>query len=268
MKSFVIVLFVISFALPLIVNGQATRPTMTGMQRGGTYMMRNKPTREQKRMLAPDEKHRIRYAAILEQPRSGLIRLMPDIGCTENAYIIRADEKCLKFIPESAFYSFREKEHTIELLADIRFRNGYLITDGILSQGIMVNLGPTDVAAVDDSHRGLRYMIDFEPASDDPGAQKQFLQIMRGVKSDGFHYKKALPVSENSTYALRVIAYRGNIYRRMGRYRFDLLDGDKRIDVLLAFRVLSKDADGGITLLWREISRRSAPRLVKPKRRG
>lgn len=252
---------------PILVQAQATRPSMTVLQRAGSYLMRTKHTREQRRQLTPDEKHRFQYASILEKPRSGLIRLMPDIGCTENAYIIRADEKCLKFIPESAFYSFREKEHTIELLADIRFRNGYLITDGILSQGILVNLGGADIATVDRSHEALRYLFDFQPESEGPSAQKQFLQIMRGVKSGGFDYKKALPATENATYGLRVIAYRGSIYRRMGGYRFDLLDGDKRIDVTLAFRVLSKDADGGITLLWREIARQDAPRLVMPKRK-
>jgi hypothetical protein len=137
-----------------------------------------------------------------------------------------------------------------------------------LSQGILVNLGPAEIGAVDQSHEALRYLVDFQPEQEGRAAQKQFLQIMRGVRVGGFDYKKALPATENSTYALRVVAYRGSIYRRMGGYKFDLLDGDKRIDVMLAFRVLSKDADGGITLLWREISRRSAPRLAKPQQQS
>jgi hypothetical protein len=90
-------------------------------------------------------------------------------------------------------------------------------------------------------------------------AQKQFIQTMRGIKVGNYEYKKALPMIENATYALRVVAYKGSVFRSFRGYRFDVLFGDKRIDLTIAFRVVRKDTDGSATLVWKEIERREAP---------
>ncbi|MEP6903577.1 MAG: hypothetical protein ABJA66_17775 [Actinomycetota bacterium] len=45
-----------------------------------------------------------------------------------------------------------------------------------------------------------------------------------------------------------------------------MLDGDNRIDLTLAFRVIRKEPDGGITLLWKEIERQKSPPIKFPKR--
>lgn len=246
---------------------QLQRPSMTVIQRSGSFILRTKRTKEQKRRLAPDLLDLRRYEKFLQQPKTGIIRLMPDIGCTENINIIKADQVCLNFIPESSYYSFREKEHTIELLADLRLKNGYLITDGILSQGILVKLGEIELEKVFGENEGLKFLSSFSPDPQSPEAQKQYIQMMRGVEVGNYEYKKALPIIENMTYALRVVAYRGNVFRSFRGFRFDLLDGDKRIDLTLAFRIIRKEKDGSVTLLWKEIERKDAPRLLFPKRR-
>lgn len=248
-------------------SAQLQRPSLTVIQRSGSFILRTRPNREQKRRLQPNPQDLAKYAPFLEQPRTGIFRLMPDIGCTENVNVIRADAVCLNYVPESSYYSFREKEHTIEMLADIRLRNGYLISDGILSQGILVQLGDVELEKLSPAAEGVEFLSDFAPQTQGAEAQKQYLQMMRGVKVGKYEYKKAHPSIENTTYALRVVAYRGNVFRSFRGYRFDILDGDKRIDLTLAFRVVRKDADGSITLLWKEIERRDAPRLQFPKRR-
>jgi len=260
-------ILIVVLMIPGYFFAQLQRPGITVTRRSGSFILRTKPDKEQKKRLQPDSQELRKYERFLQNPRTGIFRLMPDIGCTENMYIIKADADCLKYIPESSYYSFREKEHTIEMLSDIRLRNGYLITDGILSQGILVNLGEIELENVGAQAEGLEYMMKFTPESEGLKAQKQFVQMMRGVKTGKYEYKKAQPLIENSTYALRVIAYRGSFYRSFRGYRFDLLSGDKRIDLTIAFRVLRKDQDGGITLLWKEIERRESPRLIFPKRR-
>ena len=253
--------------IPGYAFAQLQRPSLTGMPRGGSFLLRTKPTKEQKKRLQPDARDSAKYARFLDQPRTGIFRLMPDIGCTENINIIRADAVCLNFIPESSYYSFREKEHTIEMLADIRLRNGFLISDGILSQSILVHLGETALEKIAPVSPGLEYLSNYTPDAQSADAQKQYLQLMRGVKVGNFEYKKAWPTIENATYALRVVAYKGSVYRSFRGYRFDVLFGDKRIDITIAFRVIRKETDGGVTLLWKEIERREAPRLVYPKRK-
>jgi len=253
--------------IPGYAFAQLQRPSLTLIKRPGSVLLRTKPNREQKRRLQPDAQDLARHADFLRQPRTGIVRLMPDLGCMENVNILKADAVCLDYVPESSYYSFREKEHTIEMLADIRLKNNYLITDGVLAHGILVNLGEIELERVAPTSEGLQFLSNFTPDPQGWEAQKQFIQLIRGVRIGGYEYKKAQPLVENATYGLRVVAYRGSIYRSFRGYRFNVLEGDKRIDITLAFRVIRKEADGSAVLLWKEIERREAPRIVFPKRR-
>jgi hypothetical protein len=263
----IITIFIVLLIFPGQICAQIQRPSLTVIQRTGANVLRKKPNREQKKRLVPNAQDLAKYEQFLEQPRTGIFRLMPDIGCTENINVIRADDACLNYVPESSYYSFREKEHTIEMLADIRLRNGFLISGGIFSQSILVHLGEIELESVAPGSEGLEFISNFSPNSQSAEAQKQYLQMMRGIKENGFEYKKALPVIENATYALRVVAYKGSIFRSFRGYRFDVLAGDKRIDLTLAFRVIRKEEDGGVTLLWKEIERRESSRIVFKKRK-
>lgn len=232
------------------------------------FPFRKKLTKEQKKLLQPKSEDLMRHAGFLQQPNTGIFRLLPDPGCEENPLVIRADEKCLQAIPESSFYSFREKEHTAVILSDIRLNNNHLITDGILAQGILVKLGDIALESISLKSEGLGYINSYSPLSSSIEAQKQYNQIARGVKAGRYEYKKALPAVENMTYALRVIAYKGGIYRKFRGYRYNLLEGDKRIDLTLAFRVVRKEADGAVTLLWKELQRRESPKIKFPNKKN
>jgi hypothetical protein len=222
--------------------------------------------KEQRQRLTPGEQFILKYADFLRQPRTGLIKLFPDAGCEENANILRVDANCSDWIPNSAFYSFREKEHTTDYLSDITYKNGFFVTDGILSQGILTALGDVPLESVSLAAGGMKFLIDYEPAVQVREALKQFIEIGRGLKDGDYEYRKAVRAAENTTYALRIIAYRGNFYSTYRGRVFDVLAGDKRTDMILAFRVLRKDSDGSVTLLWKEVDRQKAPRVVFPKR--
>lgn len=251
------------------ICAQPTRQTSRNMVSGRRFVfpIRKKPTREQKKQLQPKTEDLIKYARFLEQPKTGIFRLLPDLNCDENPLVIRADAKCLRAIPESSFYSFREKEHTPELLADIRLENNHLISDGVLAQGILVALGDVALEKVSLKSDGLDFLIKYSPHSSVAEAQKQFLEMVRGVKAGKYTYRKAFPAKENTTFALRIIAYRGNVFQTFRGYRYNLLEGDKRIDLTLAFRVIRKGTDGGVTLLWKELERKESPRITFPKRK-
>ena len=231
------------------------------------FPIRKKPTRAQKRKLQPQSADLMRYAQFLSQPKTGIFRLFPDLGCEDNPNVIRADKKCLEAIPESSFYSFREKQHTANYLSDIRLQNNYLISDGLLAQGFLVVLGDVGLENVSLETEGISFMKTYSALTESAQVQKQFSQMRKGIKSGNFLYRKALPVSENMTYALRVVAYQGNIYQMFRGYRYDLLGGDKRIDLTVTFRIIGKTADGGITVLWKELDRRDAPKFQRVKKR-
>lgn len=246
---------------------RANVPNRGGLQnRTGFFPFRKKPNKEQKRLLQPKTEDLTKYAGFLAQENAGIFKLLPDLGCQDSALILRVDEPCLNAVPESSFYSFREDEHTSELLADIRIKNNYFVTDGVLSQGILVNLGDVALEKTDINSKGFRFLNAYNPSEFSPEASKQAFEILRGINFEGYHYKKIVPAVENNTYALRVVAYRGSIVKSYRGFRFDLLSGDKRIDITVAFRVIKKESDGSLTLLWKELSRKDAPKLKYPKK--
>lgn len=227
---------------------------------------RKKPNGKQKKILQPDQNDLAKYSQFLKQPKTGIFRLLPDPGCEANVNVLRADKECLEAIPESSFYSFREKEHTSKQLSDIRLKNDQLISDGTLTQGFLVMLGDVKLEEVSLETDGLDFMQNFSAKPESVEARKQFLQFVNGVESENFLYRKIFPVTEDKTYALRVVAFRGSLYQTFRGFRYDLLGGDNRIDIIVAFRVIRKNADGSLTLLWKELERREAPKFKFAKK--
>lgn len=230
------------------------------------FPIKPRRSKEQQRRLLPSAEDLSRYAVFLRQPRTGLIRLMPDLDCQPSTNVVRVDEACLSYIPGSSFYSFREREYSLEALSDIRYKDGLLVSDGIFSQGFLVNLGDVAPEATTLTSDGIRFLAEYQPAVVDAEATRQYVQMTRGVRSGAFIYRKSLPVRENSTYALRVVAYKGRFVRVFRGYRFDLLASDARRDIIVVFRVVRMDADGGILLLWKELARKDAPKVIYSKK--
>jgi len=244
---------------------EAIQPKAISAERAA-LPFKTKRTREQNRRLLPSRADLEKYDSFLRQPRTGVVKIFPDIDCENNANVLRADEQCLKWIPNSAFYSFREAEHTNEFLSDLRVKDEFFVSDGILSQGILVSLGNISLENLTLNNDGMKFLIEFAPETDSKDALKQTKQIIRGVRSDKFEYRKTLPIVENATYAMRVVAYRGKFFRVFRGALFDVLAGDDRADLVVAFRVVRKSDDGSITLIWKELQRKEAPKIIFPKR--
>jgi hypothetical protein len=231
------------------------------------FPFKAKRNKDQERRLKPSAEDVAKYSEFLKQPKTGIFRLVNDLECESDVYVIRVDENCRNSIPGGSFYSFREKEHTTAYLADLRLKDGLMISDGILSQNILVRLGdfPLENLSVDTG--GMQFLTNFVPEAQSSEATKQYIEIVRGIRTENHEYRKVLPSILNNTYAIRIIAYRGSVYRTFRGWLFDLLAGDNRVDLTIGFRVVRKDADGGITLLWKELDRKKSPKLKNEKKK-
>ncbi|MGI8556202.1 MAG: hypothetical protein ACR2LT_07595 [Pyrinomonadaceae bacterium] len=225
-----------------------------------------KLTDEQKMLLKPNDQDLIAYADFLKQPNTGLIKLFPDAGCQDNAEIVRADAECLGWIPNSSFYSFRRNKYINQSVADIRYKDGFFISDGLLAQGIMAALGDISLENVSLEKNNLRLLANYKPEPKARDAAEQSEKITAGIKIGDYTYRNIWQAVENTTYALRVIAYRGVYYVPFRGYPFNILDGDTRKDVIIVFRVVRKDTDGSVTLLWKELDRKDSPKIIVPKK--
>lgn len=227
----------------------------------------DKPTKEQKQLLKPDNQDFIAYEEFLKQPKTGLIKIFPDAGCQDNSRIVRVDDDCLKYIPNSGFYSFRRKKYSSEFFADIRLKNGFLISDGLLTQGIMTAVGDIPLEKVSLADDQLRFITQYKPEAQNKAADAQSKKITKGVKSGDYVYRSSWQAFENNTYVLRSIAYEGKYLISYPRGAFNLLDQDVRKDVTIAFRVIRKNPDGSVTILWKELDHKDSPKLIYPERR-
>lgn len=224
-------------------------------------------SKEQRKQLEPIAQLTLKYESFLSQPHTGLIKLFPDEGCEENLYVVRVDDKCRNWIPTSAFFSFRDNEHIGKALADIAFRNDAIVSNATLSQGILTILGDVPLENVTLSSDGIKFFLEFQPAVQNKDFESQYQSINKGVTYDGYDYAKTIAATENTTYAARIIAYKGNYTASFKDRRYKVPFGGNRLDIIVAFRIICKNEDGSINVLWKELSRKEAPTIIYPKKK-
>ena len=221
------------------------------------------------KILAPNPEDLAKYESFLRNPDAGIFRLFPHFDCTSKG-IIRVDGDCANFIPGAWLYSFRQKNYANFDFFDVRLKNGNLIGDGFLSQGILVELSDVGLEDVALTGKGLKFLVDFQPATTIPNIESQFAEVAKGIKADGYSYAKSVKANENMTYAARLVAYRSEIKNPDKFYgshpaearKYKALGFDKRADLIIAFRIVREDADGNVTILWKKLREQESAKIT------
>jgi hypothetical protein len=226
-----------------------------------------KPNKEELETLKVSAADRENYAAFLRQPETGLIKLAVDLQCADSTKVVVVTPDCLKYTMPGAgsSYSFRTENYRIRRLADLIYTDNSFQVPGALIHGIMVKIGDVPLEKVTLQTAGLKYLVDFKPTTNYAEAQKIAGEIVKGIRSDGFLYGRGLNANDNITYALRCIAYNGRLNRAVQGITYNEFEFDKRDDVIVVFRIVSRDADGSVTILWKKLAEKDAPKLVQPK---
>ena len=268
MKRLFILTFVISFG---VFGVEAQVFSRFAIFQQAIVPLYRKPSKKELKLIEPDEDLRVKYAEFLRQPNTGLIKLINDKGCAENTKIVVATEDCLKYTMPGAgsSYSFRVETYRLPRLSDITFTDNSFQAEGILLHGIFVNIGDITLEKVSLQTAGMKFLTDFAPETDFDKAKIVDAQLSVGIKKDNFIYRRALYAVENTTFALRSIAYDGKSLRALRGVVYNEFEFDKRRDVIVVFRIVQKDAAGNATILWKETSwlthtswRGFAPRLA------
>jgi hypothetical protein len=185
-------------------------------------------------LLAPSKEDRRTYAEFLSQPDTGLVRLLPRE---------KWDGK-LSTRGGGAYYSFTRLRHDYDYGTNIGFEQGTLSARlAGASFGFMANLGDAPLEMVTAETEAVQFMASYKTPSFEPDARKSQMQFAgAGHEAGGVAYRDTVPVTVGSTYALRSVEYNNS-------------------DVLVVFRVLRKDSDGSITLLWKMLEKYPKPEL-------
>lgn len=246
-----------------------------------------------KKYLAPSDALQTQYKSFLESTGTGIIKLLPAKLCAGEDGKSKKKNKLSKLIEECPFsfvqgngkyFSFRQKEYVDYALSDIGFQDKWIFSMGSLNQGILVGLGDVNLEDVSLTAKGVDYLADFKPAPTIEGAAKDHQQFEDGLKVGDFNYQKIVEVEKNKTYAVRVVAYnpyypipesyktgksasksdKSSANARANPTKIYSFGNDVRQDVIVAFRVIEKEEDGSIVLLWKELRRESSPELLIP----
>ncbi len=186
-------------------------------------------------LLAPSDEDRKSYAEFLTRPDTGLIRLLPR-GKWEEKLSMRGG---------GAYYSFTRLTHEYGYGSDLelqqeQFQVGFAGADF----GFMLDLGDVPLEVVSEETEAVQFMASYKTPSAEPQARAAYRQFggREGHQAGPWTYRSRLPVVAGHTYALRSINYR-------------------ETDVLVAFGVVRKDADGSVVLLWKLLKKYPKPAL-------
>jgi hypothetical protein len=257
-----------------IFDTQRTSNPQTDRTRGTLIASKNpafrKPTKEDLRLVAPAAEDTATYADFLRRPKTGLIRLLSDAGCQENANLVVAKDFCLEYknVFGGSAFSFRTENYALGRFADVVYKGGALYAIGKMTLGFLVDLGQTGALdGVSAAAAGAQFVFDFRPPEDLPQIQAAFERFHKGVTERGFQYQRFSRLQENHTYILRSVAYRKREQRERNKPIYDDLANDERKDVIIAFRVVRfSDAEkSSVTLLWKELQRKDAAKIAVEK---
>jgi hypothetical protein len=115
-------------------------------------------------------------------------------------------------------------------------------------------LGDTPLEEITVKDPRARFIATYKPATTERQARLEGLRLAQcsgactpiggGLLVDDLHYRRSMPLVENSTYLLRSIVYGYS-------------------DVLVAFRVVRRDRDGSVILAWKLLNQYWAPSLKR-----
>lgn len=225
------------------------------------------PTEAELLSVAVDPAVKSIFVEFLKRSDSGIFKMTPDLGCAEVIGVKPAGGECLKYPFPGAgnAYSFRFPGYRMRSLSDLSFTGAKFFTPGAMTQGIIVKLGDVPIESVGLKSGGLAFLSEFQPSSDFKAVETASKRLEFGTEVGGFRYSSSAPVEINMTYALRSIAYRGEVLQSFQGAVFNELDYDKRGDVIVVFRTVGFDKTGTLLIIWHELSRAESPRLKLKK---
>lgn len=210
--------------------------------------------------------YRKKYQSFLNLSDTGIIRIFPNKNCGGTSKIVTVAEleRCSDVPPENdggSIWSFRcRKDHLGDCRrkqnVDLKFKDGMFFTGNGVVQGIMADLGDIDPAEIRSTDGAVKFIDAYNPKQSLPKIAAQDLILASGIKGYGnYVYTNSAAAKLNSTYILRAVLYR---YHEPGQLSVPL----RGVDVRVVFKVVAREPDGSIIIIWKELDRQYPRRKI------
>jgi hypothetical protein len=144
-----------------------------------------------------------------------------------------------------AYYSFVLKTHEYGQGSDISLQQGQLsVGFAGADYGMLLNLGDISLDEVASDHVATRALLNYTPPVKEAEVRAEYRKLWQGIELTGFNFKSRVPAKVGDTYLLRSISM-------------------DRSDVVVAFRVVRKDTDGSLILVFKVLKSFPKPTMER-----
>jgi hypothetical protein len=143
-----------------------------------------------------------------------------------------------------SFYSFTTKSHDYQKIAQICLeQNNLRVGFAGADYGFIADLGETPLADITKETGEVNFLANYKPPTNEPEVRSEARKT-HNYEASGFSYKRSVAAVVGRAYVLRAISF-------------------DDADVLVAFKVYRKDADGSLIIFWKLIENFEKPLLAR-----
>lgn len=199
----------------------------------------------EEKFLSPSAEDRAAYADFLKQSDTGLIRLLPREVYESDVY---KNKKTIVMRGGGSYYSFSLRTHEYGNGTDLGLESGELksVFAGF-NIGIMTNLVNVPFEEITPDHPFAHFVSTYGAPGTELEARSEQQRFGRGATIGETVYRSSQPVEVNATYLVRSINYYS------------------KENVLVALRVVRKDTDGSIIIVWKILKKYPQPEVTRNK---
>lgn len=145
-----------------------------------------------------------------------------------------------------SFYSFTTGSHDYQKVAQIGLeRNNLNVGFAGADYGFINDLGEIPLADITRGKAEVNFLINYKPPTDEPNIRIEQRRSWN-YEVDNISYKNSVPAVVGHAYVLRTITF-------------------GRADVLVAFKIHRKDADGSLIIFWKLLENFETPKIERNK---
>lgn len=201
-------------------------------------------TKEQKLQTTLSKDNLANYADFLKVPKTGIFKLLPNL-CGDSRVVDVRNEKCLaKDVPSVSFYSFRKKLYDSQDWADLRYQDKQLAVGfKNLTVGLIAEIGDVPLEFLNEKSAEVKSLAELKMPKKSAEISTKKKEIENGIELGRLKFSDKAKIALNKTYLVRSFAYRTK----------EAAANDRRIDIIVAFKIVAIGENEGLTIIWKEL---------------